>query len=256
MTIHYENTEDDAIAWNRYRVLQRPRLRRLYIGSRALYVAIVTLMTFFFGVSVGAWGLLLSSLIALLIGAGSAYVSFSRLKADVANDTRKYIKQGLFHRFLGEKEVTLLPDGLKSAWDDGEITMRWSALKRWESDTTHVYLFWGEADEDFSTIPLRAFRDAEHLRQFLEALEAYRDAAPTTNANVASESHSVASLLQKRDTTAAPALPEPALAEPLAPVAPVVPAQTSVSPSSPSSKRWWQETESEKTDTTNTLRGG
>lgn len=113
--------------------------------------------------------------VALLSGGLMTLSIALRGRQYVEGHTRQYIKRGLFDRFLGERTVTLKPEGYHVAWKDGEMLMRWSGFKRWESDESHLYLFWSE--EEFGSIPLRVFRNPAHMQQFLETLEECREAA-------------------------------------------------------------------------------
>jgi hypothetical protein len=173
MTVAYENTSADAAAWYAYYLFQTPPgrrvLRRRRLAMAVLHAAAVFLITSW--LVMNAWWPLVWSLITATLGYLLAPL---REKTDAAQEAQRMEKEGFFRLFLGAKQITLLPDGVHTVWQDGEIVRKWHALSRWTSTDSHIILHWSDTEDDFSLIPKRAFHGAEQCRRFLELLEGYR----------------------------------------------------------------------------------
>lgn len=178
MTIAYENTSADAAAWYAYYLFQTPpgrrALKRRRLAWSVLHAAVVFLVTSWL---TGAfWWPILWSALTGFIGYLLAPI---REKSEAAQESKRMEKEGFFRLFLGEKQVALMPDGIHTAWKDGEIIRKWHSLARWSSTDTHIILHWSDSEDDFSLIPKRAFHGTEHCRRFLELLEGYREGTIT-----------------------------------------------------------------------------
>jgi hypothetical protein len=223
MTISYENTDADAIAWDIYRCYKtKPGQKEMKRGLITFLVLFHLLFGVLFTLLLpGQTGRILAAtlLSGMLMTASVAH----RGRQYVEAATRQYIKRGLFDHFLGHRTVTLKPEGYHIAWEEGETLLRWSRFKRWESDASHLYLFWSE--EEFGSIPLRAFRNPAHMQQFLETLEEYREAAVN-------------------------GVPVPVIA----PILVMKPTVTEAPPKTENSRNWWRDEQNIDTDSNNHLR--
>jgi hypothetical protein len=183
MTISFDNTESDAVAWNVYRVFGMPQPRRELARSRVFASLAASLVTGYLALllTLGADGP--ASQTILMPGAaalGVALLTFAlvyhlRLLLEprlLARQTRRLVKRGYFDRFLGGKEVSPRLEGLRIAFAEGETTLRWTAIQRWAETDTHVYLFWSE--NDIISLPKRAFANDVQLGEFLALVERYR----------------------------------------------------------------------------------
>jgi hypothetical protein len=198
MTITYENTKDDALAWSVYRMFETPQAKKRMPQERRQATVLNAGMSLplIFGLCVAALltegdsispiglCLMLTILLAGIAATVHAYHRYPKIRKRQAEEMgRMMIRDGYLTRFLGPQTLSLASDGVHCGWVDGETRMNWSALKRWDATETHIVLIWNDSpncewmETDFTLIPKRAFHDADRLRQFLEELEQYREAA-------------------------------------------------------------------------------
>ncbi|MES2462723.1 MAG: YcxB family protein [Armatimonadota bacterium] len=185
MTISYENTAEDAYAWNYYHLTQTPKGRRLLRNNRFLQSFYGTLMVLaaanLYTVLQGAF---VTSVVFYLIAIPQVFlVSYGLLTAcfedDLKRNIRNHLKKTQTHAFLGRKEADLLPEGLRIAWDGGYAVQNWSTLQDFSQTETHFVFFFGDAN--FILIPKRAF-DAAHQQEFWMTVERLRAGAGAVTA--------------------------------------------------------------------------
>lgn len=186
MTISFENTLEDAIDWNRVRLTKtmagrkaQKRLRVVLSCCQGVFgIGIYLILCGLLSAAPEFWrGFLIFSLVAAF-GYGVQFLQFPQI---VKRQAKKLFKNGFFAQFLGPKEVTASPEGLRISWAEGEFLRRWPSQMRIEENETHLMLIFGESD--FSTIPKRAFRDAAHQQEFLGAVERFRAGAGAMGAS-------------------------------------------------------------------------
>jgi hypothetical protein len=188
MTITFENTEEDAVAWNVYRVFHTPLPRRALARYRIFASLAVSLMlgSLAFALamdSTGGEGSTFEAMLPLLAAAAIGMCAFTgvyalRLRLEprlIAGQTRTFVKRGDFNRLFGKKEVSVRPEGLRIAFAEGETTLKWTAIRRWAETDTHVFLFW--SDNDIIGVPKRAFASEAQRTEFLALVDRFRAGA-------------------------------------------------------------------------------
>lgn len=179
MTITYENTLDDATAWNLYRLTGIPENRRAMRQRQVIISLIYALVSTYLVADVvlkSADPLLhLCLFLPLLLATSLPAWSVSRNRGVAALQVKGLVKQGIFQRFLGPKTVTAGPEGLRATWPDGEMLYRWSAIQ--SVTTTDQYVALHYSAIEFTFIPFRAFASEAHRQEFLNTVERYRAAS-------------------------------------------------------------------------------
>ncbi len=177
MKISYENTDEDAVAWNYLRITQTPAGKKAQKNVRialTLCQALIGVIGYLLicvvlSVKSYVFGMLFSAALAGAFGYAAQSLQFRRV---VRRQTRTLKKNGHFDQFLGPKEVTVSTDGMRTSWPEGETFRQWSALSGVEAAEEHLLFVYG--DTEFVVIPRRAFRDAAHEQEFLATVERFR----------------------------------------------------------------------------------
>ena len=174
MTISYENTDQDAIAWNIYRVLGIPQNRqtmnrwrvRITLFCCALFFLLFHLASMFGDNWI--WQLFWAVACASGAGVGNALA----MKRNLSRQTRTLSKQGLFHSFIGPRTVTFDADGIRSRHAGGESLYLWHTVRQVNTTPTHFAL--SLSAQEFAFIPRRAFNGEAQEQEFLALVERYR----------------------------------------------------------------------------------
>lgn len=186
MKISFDNTIEDAIVWNRVRLTKitagrkaQKKLRIILSCCQGMFgIGVYLILCGLLSVVPEFWrGFLIFSLVAPF-GYGIQLLQFPQI---VKRQTKKLVKNGYFAQFLGPKEVTLTPEGMRTSWVEGEFLRRWPSQMRIEDMESHLLLIYGESD--FSIISKRVFRDAAHQQEFLGAIERFRAGAGAIGAS-------------------------------------------------------------------------
>lgn len=224
MTVSFENTTEDAAAWTAaYLTRTRPGravAKRARILVPVLMGFLVLLEMLYLGRLRGGG----PSFAPLLIALTTGIIVYLSQALGVRRRTRqmaaKLVRSGHFELFLGPKEVSVLPQGLRTVWPNGETLVKWSGIRRVEADETHLQIFLTETE--FLTIPKRAFHSEAEERGFIALMERYRTAGELG--------------------TALPAMTAAALPAAVAPLpaAANAPAPTTHAPGAP----WWRSRDS------------
>jgi hypothetical protein len=177
MTITYENTPEDALnfyaCWLKgtragRNYLQRVRFIRAFCMTLLAFL-IPFLLSIVFTFSIPLPGVISLAVVSGAIGYLAGNIDFKRMTRRI---TQQQIRSGSLAMFLGRKDTSITPEGLRVIWAEGEVLRRWSSLQRVEENDSHLLLIFGESD--FSTIPKRAFRDAVHQQEFQATIERFR----------------------------------------------------------------------------------
>lgn len=178
MTISYENTAEDAVAWYQFH-FQSPRAQRDLRRSR-LAGSLSTASVFFLLSLVLAQPVMPEAVFPLLgistvTGIGQYLVRSLRMKQDIEYQVRKLVAEGDLDIILGSREISLIPEGFRITSTKGMTVLKWEAIQRWTSNETHLVFFYSNVD--FVLIPKRAFGSPQHAKDFLDLVEEYRDNA-------------------------------------------------------------------------------
>ena len=183
MTIAYETNENDVAAWSVHRIFSDPQhVRRL--RAQRVAVAFLSAISFcFFLIAVLPDSSLfiaplLSSFVAVL-----AYVARERTeKREIAAKTKRYVHQGGLKVALGQREVTVRPNGLHIASPEFESLLKWPSIKQIRKTEAHLFIHWSE--NEIFAIPRRAFADEMHEALFFSEIERYRGVSHRENLSV------------------------------------------------------------------------
>ena len=186
MTINYDNTPEDALnfyaCWMRNTRTGQDYLRRVRILRAVCLIVLPPLVCLLLSVTSPITFSLPAALVtSILFGIAGYVMGNSDFKRMVGRITRQQVRTGALTVFLGPKQMSVTPEGLRVVWADGEALRKWSAFRRTEENATHLMLIFGESD--FTAIPKRAFRDAAHQQEFLAAVERYSTGAGAITAN-------------------------------------------------------------------------
>jgi hypothetical protein len=196
MTVQYENEENDVIEWlcvrsGAVKVMEERERTERVCYARMAGISIAVLMGIVAFAAIPSLSVNMPIRVMTLLSIASSLtllwsiIGFktTNYRASLCFQAIKALTVGGFTRFMGEQTVSLLPEGLKIVENGGETLTRRQHLKRWDATETHLALYWFQdkpvSEAHLTLIPKRAFRDAAHLCQFLEALEMYREATTT-----------------------------------------------------------------------------
>lgn len=177
MTISYENTEQDAVAWNEYRVLGIAQNRRAVKTWRVRVTLLAAVLFFLLLHTTHVFGndplrhLLWAICFALAAGGGNALA----MRRNLSRQTKLLKKQGTFHAFLGPRTVTFGPEGIRSRHAGGEALYLWHTIRDVAITPTHFAVSLGP--QEFTFLPRRAFGSEAREQEFLALVERYRTGA-------------------------------------------------------------------------------
>ena len=179
MTVEYELTLEDLIAFNMYHFEHSPTMRRQLLQMRltlsAVTVVLVLVVIYIMRQSLGETGMNLPSQV-IAGGAGLIlfliYPRFAR--SDIRKRSAKLLREGQAPGSTGRVQLTLLPEGLLSRSRSGESLLRWSATEKLVMDEQHLLLYY--APLLAVIVPRRAFASAADEQQFIEAVKRYQSA--------------------------------------------------------------------------------
>lgn len=183
MTIHYENTEADALAWYEYWA-NVPANRRSFVCRAALTAVVIGLLTFalsYFVLSPGRdwqWSLFTGVLTSVLWGV--RVVCFAR--KELSNQVRHDLKYGRFRAFLGEHEASFTPQGIGWRSADGEGIIYWHSAQPVEVTPTHFVVSFGPKKVGF--YPRRAFGNEAQEQTFLSFIEHHRNGGASSSSEL------------------------------------------------------------------------
>lgn len=176
MTVQYENTLQDAIAYNEYCHNHTPRLRRYnrrfrFLGPLAIIAGASLTLRLLQGHPLAWW-----AWIILLLGAAFYFAIHPAVWRFALRKQVKLLSEaGAYKAFIGAYAVTIGADGIRSVASIGEALYRWDAVTSVVKTETHLFLFLSETMAVF--IPRRAFADAAQETAFLAEIECYRAGA-------------------------------------------------------------------------------
>lgn len=178
MTISYENTAEDAVAWHQF-YFQTPRahreLRRSRFAGSLSTASVFFLLSLVLAQPASPEAALPLLAISTATGIGQFLIRSVRTKKDIDYQVRKLVSDGELDMILGSREVSLLPEGFRITSSKGTTTLKWEAIQRWTSSDTHLVFFYSNVD--FVLIPKRAFGSPQQAKDFLDTVEEYRDNA-------------------------------------------------------------------------------
>ena len=183
MTISFENTLQDIIAYNNFSNFHRPRLRRLYQRKRLIAtLAVFVLPLSLARVAIGHPLHDSSAWIIALLGAAFIFCLFPQIwRYAIRRQALSMIKVGAYKAFTGNHTLTVAPDGIHSVSPLGESRYHWNAITEVKRSDEQIFLFISETAA--LPLPRRAFADAAQEAAFLAEIERYRAGAGAVSAS-------------------------------------------------------------------------
>lgn len=180
MTVEYEMTPDDWVAFNLYHHRRSPTARRRYLRS------------WFFAAGVWLLGCLalwhladrgrgtpLQTFLALLplfIAVPIYLVWYPwAYRRNLRRTVAGMVSEGRNRRLFGRHRVTISPRGIAECGEFGESTTAWQAVERVVSAGEYAYVYLNAVAA--IVVPRRAFADPEEFDKFVRTAQEYHDSA-------------------------------------------------------------------------------
>ena len=139
MRLRYENTLDDAIAFQQYHYTHSPTARRSIAGLRWGGVALIMFMCFAAGKDK-----LLLHLVEMCILSGIYILILPVLvRRSIKRQSRRMYSEGSNKGMLGEHELEITEDGIIERSPYNETRTAWGAVERIESTPDHTFIYAG-----------------------------------------------------------------------------------------------------------------
>ncbi len=140
MILRYETNVDDALAFQKYYYDNSPafkhQMTKYIAGSALLMYILIFALSVRDDVDAG--------IRAGLIGAGTAALILSPLlRYRLKRRMIKMCTEGDYKRYLGERELEIMPDGIISRSPYSETKLAWAAVEKIELTTEHTFIFVG-----------------------------------------------------------------------------------------------------------------
>lgn len=183
MTITYENTAEDAVAWMLHRDYGSPRARAAWhysmtvSGSVAAFLAGVSSAVFYPAFQhtrthQKAAGILIAVLVSVLAYAVVFLFRYLNDRRISVARFRRLLRQGDFARYFSPRTVTASSEGLCCAWDGCEARLGWHTVGPVETTDTHLFI--DTLDVGPLVLPRRAFTAEMSAETFTEGIEQFR----------------------------------------------------------------------------------
>lgn len=179
MTIHFDITLNDLLAFNHYFANQSSLLRRYYWSILIGVPLIVTFLAFIFNSRIT-----ISVLIFPLIFLGIWAIIFPRTyKRSITHNITKTIESGQNKGTIGAHVITITDQYLHEATEVNESRWIWPGIERIEQDADYIFIFTSPILAHI--IPKRAFASPEAATAFYTAaLGFYKQAKGQVTSNV------------------------------------------------------------------------
>jgi hypothetical protein len=185
MTIAYENSTEDAIAVNVYRISHiltnqhknRKRSVRI-LCVVAVLIAMLSLAVSLLTNHLRTENFLLLFFAFFLAILSGVYYSPRFWRTIIRMQKKGLTQSGAFRSDIGPRQVSVQPDGLLSIQPGAsDLLLRWNAIEQIEVGERHLFMTW--AAQQVLAIPRRAFVDAPQEESFLALIDQYCTATAT-----------------------------------------------------------------------------
>ena len=174
LSVSYEFTKDDLVAFNRYHSRNSPTARRQYFRALiiipAVWLAIWLLLVYSAGKKDGDFLRAASALKTLIIFLPAYCLLFPVFhRRTLRRAIDGMIDEGSNRRLFGQKTITASESGITERGEHGSSTTAWSAVERIVrlEDVTYVYVSALSAE----IVPRRAFQSGSEYDAFISRLQ-------------------------------------------------------------------------------------
>ena len=170
MTVTFDLTIQDVVAFNIYHLHHSPALRRQIFLTRIVVAVLVAVLSI-------AWVYLLDNdalqspitYVLSLIGAMVMYMIYPRLAtSSVKKRTVKLLQEGKNTAMLGQQQVILTNDALVCRSGAGDFSLRWPTVEKLAITEDHAFIYYGAISAII--VPKRASDQASTYTQFIQAV--------------------------------------------------------------------------------------
>jgi hypothetical protein len=163
LAAEYELTPEDWEAVNVEHLVDSPLYREASQKTRVI-VGLLFLTLALFSLVLGS---LLGGFVFALAGPAMVAAVGPLQRSAQENSMRKLSRQGVSNGLFGPHRVEVRREGLFHATDAYESLIRWHAIEGVRERAGHFFVYTGP--NAFLPIPVTAFHDATHLREFSDA---------------------------------------------------------------------------------------
>jgi hypothetical protein len=171
VTLQYDASEADIVLANQElavtpegkQLWQRLRRFRMVVGG------VVGAMTWALSSLPLLWLPLYVIGCVLLLG---VFLDSALRRNDIRMTIRRLVKDSKGKGIVGERRMTLTPEGLVVVSETGSQTVFWSALEKLLE--TPSFLLFQRSERDYVLLPKRVFTTPQHQAAFLAAVERFR----------------------------------------------------------------------------------
>jgi hypothetical protein len=173
MTLNYDVTAEDFIAFNLYHFRHSPALQRQILITR------ITLSLLVIGLTLGLVYILdrdkqlsLFALFAAVIGGALFFLIYPRLiEPNLRKQLEKMLHEGKNDGVIGQQTLALTPEGIINGTPTGEQKIFWPAVEKVAATAEHVFIYVSALSA--AIIPRRNFASESACTAFLQALQQY-----------------------------------------------------------------------------------
>lgn len=176
ISVSYEFTKDDLVAFNHYHSRRSPTARRQFLRALLIFpsvwLVLWLVMVYFAGKEDGEFLQAAFALKPLIIFLPIYCIVFPLAhRRALRKAINGMVNEGANRRLFGKRTITASEIGITESSAHGTSTTNWSAVERIVSldEVTYVYLTALSAE----VIPLRAFESASEYDAFVSKLQDY-----------------------------------------------------------------------------------
>lgn len=175
MTLSYELTEEDQIAYNLWlgdRLLLKKPLIHLFTAIYSLFALLIGVSSLVIGLTNGQVAEILIGLLCLLFSVLAAPIPALRRRwrqALIRHNLRR--SSVLLQRYLGSRTTSIETGGLRVVGRPGELLLAWEGLNHAATETLDIFHV---VPQNAIVIPRTAFSGEAHRTAFLAEVEKLR----------------------------------------------------------------------------------
>jgi hypothetical protein len=171
VTIDFEVTPDDIIAYNLYCLHHVSSVRQVQMRSRALWgtiailALIITLAVRTNLLLVGIFGTILWISSVLVIN----HIFF--LDYSIKKLVQKQIRKGRYTKAMGQQSLSISPEAYTHISPFAEVKRTWQTTEKIQVTDSHAFIFVDKSCAEI--VPRRAFAENEMWQEFVRTLQTY-----------------------------------------------------------------------------------
>lgn len=167
MKLEYDLSEQDYMAFNMHYIKYSKRIRSSLFVQRYLISLIFLVIPFVTG---GAKYISLGGSLALAVVIYVLWVVFypKYFNGALKKRVTKILNQGNNKSLLGRRTMSLGEDGISEMGNYGDGKIPWDSIKKVEETNEHIFVYIN--DVNAYVIPIRAFKNEDDKKKFLDAI--------------------------------------------------------------------------------------